>query len=373
MRILIINPILYTSETEKIPIVDSIKDTMIYSMCLGFIKNGHEPILIAASDYKPQSEEDYPFEVVWLDSVWKNICKPRCLPYLPQLSAYIKKNKKEIDGIISSEVFSLCSLTAARNLPDKTVIWHELGAHNRMLHYIPSKVWYNVVAGLFLRKILIVPRSERAKAFIGRYCNNVSDITIDHGVDISTMKTKKDKGKRFAVVSQLIGRKRIDRVIEAFSEFLDQSGETKEYILDIIGQGELEQQLRKQAEKLGVKDSVIFHGWMNHEQMAPIVADAKALLVYTEKDNNMVSIAESIAAGTPVITTSVPFNAAYIEKEKLGIVDDHWNKDALNHICKENERFVQNCLLYREKLTAEYCASQFVEVLRTQPNENGGK
>lgn len=36
MRILILNPILYTAESNAIPTVSSIKDTMIYNLCLGF-------------------------------------------------------------------------------------------------------------------------------------------------------------------------------------------------------------------------------------------------------------------------------------------------------------------------------------------------
>lgn len=364
MRILVINPILYTSETDIIPKVESIKDTMIYSMCLGFIKNGHEPVLIAASDYKPEKEERYPFEIVWMNTAYRRICKPRCLPYLPGLGAYIRKNKEKIDGVVTSEVFSLCSLTAVRRLPNKTIVWHELGVHNKMLHYVPSKIWYNLMARLFFGKVKVVPRSEKAKDFIQKYCRNISDITIDHGVDINKIKARDEKENYFAVVSQLIPRKRVDKIIQVFAEFLDQGEETKAYVLHVIGRGESGEQLREQAKRLGIEESVIFHGQLSHEQLAPILACAKSMLVYTEKDSNMVSIPESIAAGTPVITTSIPFTASYVEKEKLGIVDDNWDKDALNRICRENGEFVKNCLSYREKLTAEYCTAQFVKILK---------
>lgn len=361
MRILIINPILYTAETDKIPKVKSIKDTMIYTLCLGFLKMGAEPVLIAASDYKPETEESYPFEVVWMDTAWKKVCKPRCLPYMPALSSYIRKYREEIDGMVSSEVFSLCSLTAAMRAPEKTVVWHELAAHNRMLHYIPSKVWYGVAAKLFFKKVTVTARSEKAREFIKTYCPQVSDTVIDHGVDIDKIKEKEKKSNHFIVASQLIPRKRIDKIIDVFAKFLEQNEETKSYTLDIAGSGELEQVLKIQAEALGISDNVIFHGHLTHEQLAPLIADAKAMLVYTKQDNNMVSIAESIAAGTPVITTTVPFNAEYITKEKLGIADDNWGIDELNSICDGNEEYVKNCIKYREKLSAEYCAGQFIQ------------
>ena len=53
MRILILNPILYTAESNAIPTVSSIKDTMIYNLCLGFKQLGHDITLAAAMEYQP--------------------------------------------------------------------------------------------------------------------------------------------------------------------------------------------------------------------------------------------------------------------------------------------------------------------------------
>ena len=108
---------------------------------------------------------------------------------------------------------------------------------------------------------------------------------------------------------------------------------------------------------------VIFCGQMSHEQLLPIVADSRALLVSTAKDNNMVSIVESIAVGTPVITTSVPYNAAYIRRETLGIVSDDWNAENLDAICIKNDTYVRKCMRYREKLSNTYIAEQFIQLL----------
>ena len=362
MRILLLNPILYTAETDEIPKAKSIKDTMIYTMCLGFIEKGVEPVLVAADDYRPEEEEEYPFQVIWMNAALKKISKPRCLPWLPGLGNYIKEHKDELDGIIASEVFSLCSLTAVWKMPEKTIIWHELGKHNKFMHYIPSQIWYNIVAKIFFGKTLVVARSDKARQFIGRYCRRVSDIIIDHGVDVDRIKASEKKENCFVVVSQLIERKRIDKTITVFADFLTQGGEYKDYVLNIIGDGRQKEALENLTEKLGIGKNVIFYGQMPHEKLAPIVARAKAMLVYTEKDNNMVSVVESIAAGTPVVTTSVPFNAAYIKRENLGVVQDSWNRSVLNKICLKNEEYVRNCIAYREKLAADYTAGQFIKI-----------
>lgn len=367
--ILIINPILYTAETNRIPRVDSIKDTMIYSLCEGFIQNGHNVTLIAAQDYAPVQKENYPFEVVFMKTVWHRIFLPRCFPYMPGLRRYLKRHR-EYDLIISSEVFAAWSYTAVRVCPEKTIIWHELAAYNNMLRQIPSKIWYNGVARCLMRKGKVVPRSEASAVFIRKFMHHVSDTVIDHGVNLEKLKNvldRKDgqsalpeKKRQFVVVSQLIGRKRINRIIEAFTEFVGRGYD--EYKLYIIGSGEKDAQLRTLVQELRMQDRIFFSGQMTHAQLLPVVAESEALLVYTCKDNNMVSVVESIAVGTPVVTTSVPYNASYIRRNKLGIVKDDWTAAELAMIVKDNKFYTQNCLEYRETLSNSFCAEQFIDV-----------
>lgn len=357
MRILILNPILYTSETDMIPKVNSIKDTMIYALCEGFLQNGDEPVLIAAEAYKPDTKESYPFPIIWMPCVLKTVFKPRCLPYLKGLGKYLRNHKSEYDYIISSEVFSMLSLCGAIYSRKQLIIWHELGAHNNILKKIPSKIWYHVVAKTFFRNIPIIPRSEKARMFISQFCNNVSDTTIDHGVDLEKISFSREKDNYFVVVSQLIGRKHIDGIIQRFADFNE--GSKNLYELKIIGDGVLKEALLKQVKEMNLQESVSFLGKLNHKELMPILAKSKAMLINTSKDNSMVSITESIASGTPVITTSVPFNAIYIQSETLGIVKDDWNRDDLVEICDHNELYVNNCIRYRQKLSHRNMAKEF--------------
>ena len=373
-NVLIINPILYTSETNRIPRVDSIEDTMIYALCMGFVRNGHNVTLIAAQDYAPARQESYPFGVIFMKTVWHRIFMPRCIPYMPKLRSYLRRHG-EYDLVISSEIFAPWSYTAARVCPEKTIVWHELAAHNNMLHRIPSVVWYNVVARFLMRKVKVVPRSEAAAAFIGHFMRSVSETVIDHGVDLEKLDTilgwedtqeaegktaLPEKEKQFVVVSQMIGRKRIDRIIEVFAEFVRKGN--GEYKLYIIGSGEKEERLRSLVQEQQMQDRVVFCGQMTHTQLLPVVARSEAMLVYTSKDNNMVSVVESIAVGTPVVTTTVPYNAAYIRRERLGIAEDDWTEEALTEIVENNMFYRQNCLHYRRRLSNTFCAESFTAV-----------
>lgn len=362
MKILILNSILYTSETNLIPKVKSIKDTMIYSLCMGFLSLGHTPVLVADEDYRPTEQECYPFNIVFLPGVLKTIFPPRCLPFQPALHKYLKKNRNDFDLVITSEVFSLNSLMAVWTMPKKVIVWHELGKHNRIFKTIPSRFWYNLIARLFFRNILIVPRSKAANVFISRYCKNVSRTYIEHGVDLRLFQISAQKNKQFVVISQLIERKQIDGIIDSFATFRRNRDLNGEYRLYIIGDGVLRQRLQAQVKRLYLGDSVIFTGHLPHSDMVEVLSKSLAMLINTKQDNNMVSIAESIACGTPVLTNTVPYNSLYVQQNYLGIVRDSWNSEDMHEIVKKNAYFIENCLVFRERLSNDVCAEQFIRL-----------
>ena len=357
MKVLIVNPIIYTSETADIKRASSIKDTMIYDLCLAFMGLGDEVTLVAGEPFRPETDEDYPFEVIWAECKATKICKPNVLPYCPEIKSLVKN--RDFDLIISSEVFSLNSFMLTRICKSNLIIWHELAKHNRIMKQLPSKIWYGLVARLFFGRVPVVPRSNEAKRFISRYCKNVKDTVIDHGVNLEKFEACDTKDNYFIVSSQLIERKQIDKIIKSFYEF---SKSNEDYRLYIFGEGDREQELKSLTDSLKMNEKVKFFGKVPHSELKEYLKKARALLIYTKQDNNMVSVVESIACGTPVITTSVPYNASYIKAERLGIVNDVWNENDLKEICDSSDYYIRNCLDYRSSLSTEKKAKQFKNI-----------
>ena len=128
-----------------------------------------------------------------------------------------------------------------------------------------------------------------------------------------------------------------------------------------MGDGDEKENLCKLAKDLGADKNIIFTGKLGHNKLIEILKKSIAMLVYTEKDNNMVSVVESIALATPVITTDIPYNASYIKAEKLGIVNNNWNEDDLYKIACD-KKYIDNCINYRKYLPTEYKAEQFLKV-----------
>ena len=355
MKIVVINPILYTCETNVIKKVKSIKDCMVYNLCLEMKRQGHEPVLIAAKDYEPIEKDDYDFEVIFLETIMPKIFKTNCFPFLKNLRKTLDNIR--FDFIISSEVFSMNSWIVSRYFKNQTIIWHELAKHNNMMRKIPSKIWYNFIARVFFHNTKIVARSKNAQDFIKKYCNHVSDEIIDHGVDLEEFVPVREKEKQFVVVSQLIERKHIDGIIKAFSGFVKQNENFK---LVIIGSGEKEVDLKKLTAELGMETNIEWKGQMSHKEMIPILSRSYALVINTEKDNSMLSIVESIATGTPIITTPIPYNCDYIAQYQLGIITASLSKNDFAIMVKENGEYVENCFAYRDKVSNEYHIKQFV-------------
>lgn len=359
MKILILNPILYTAENNIIPKVKSIKDTMIFNMCLGFKSLGNEVTLVAAADYKPVEYEEYEFEVKWLKTECHKLCPPSVLPYSKELNTFLKENSASFDMVVTSEIFSLWSFAATRICPEKTVIWHELALHPNKFHQLPSKVWYHFVAKHLMNKVLVVPRSEDAKIFVKQYMRHVTDVCVEHGIDLSQFTCGVEKKKQFIVVSQLIARKNIDGIIRIFKKFVEKYD--KAYQLLIVGRGELEKELKQLTHQLNLDKSVKFLGFKSHEEMNQYLPCSQALLINTRQDNNMVSIPESVVCGTPVITNSIPTNSGMITKNLLGIVKDNWNEDTLAEFVHISSTYWQNCIQYRENLSSKHQATLLIE------------
>ena len=120
--------------------------------------------------------------------------------------------------------------------------------------------------------------------------------------------------------------------------------------------------LLEQTRKLGIENSVRFFGKVNHAELREYLAHATAMLIYTRKDNNMISVVEAIACATPVVTTGVPYNAAYIQSNRLGIVNDVWGANDLREIAENNAFYVNNCIEYSKTLSDERRVEQFLEL-----------
>ena len=93
--------------------------------------------------------------------------------------------------------------------------------------------------------------------------------------------------------------------IDAFSEFKKSH---LDFIFEIYGKGELEQELKNYVSSLGLNDSVVFKGFCTdvHER----IIDASMFLISSDYEGLSNSMIESMALGIPTIATDCPIGGA---------------------------------------------------------------
>lgn len=361
MKILIINCILSTAEHGIIERKESISDCMISNFARGFVELGHSVTILASQEFKPMHEETLPFDVIYFPSLMSKIFKPSLLPWPQGLKSWLQHEASNYDLIISSESFQIATLIATTVCPERLMIWQEMDRHQRLFFKIPSKLWHNYVVRLFMRRPIVVPRSEPAKHFISRYHHNTSDRIVDHGTDAHILYPGDEVKQSFVVVSQLVKRKNVDKIITKFSKLLTMP-QYKDYQLDIIGEGDQKQELMQLVKQLHINSQVTFHGFLSHQQLAEPLRESIALLVDTSNDLNMVTIAEAITSGTPVITNTKPSTASFIADNGLGVVRDDWDENDLIHVIEHYDQMHAACVKAGRELTNVACARKMIDI-----------
>lgn len=365
MNILIINPMIYTAPLKGAPIPrrESIGDTMICNLCVGFINNGHNVTLIASEEYKPLKDEKFDFDIIYLEnSIARYIPKfPHGMPVLKGLRKFLIENHSKYDIVISSELFTFHSITAAKVCPDKLIIWQEFGHHHRIFHKIPSIIWHNTIVRFFIKKrVIIVPRSIVAQRFARQYCNIVSDEIVNNSVDTNIFKYNEHKEDYLIVVSRLVPGKNIKYILEQYIRYIRKSN--SQLLLYIVGDGPERGALEKYTKDENISNRIIFLGSLEHRQFADLLSKAKGFMCCTKQELNMISITEALACGTPILTNCIPQQHEMITEYNLGIAKDNWNENDIAELIANNKTYINNCKSVAELLSNNILAQLIITI-----------
>lgn len=361
MNILLINLILYTAENRVVAKRKTIKDTLICNFASGFVENGHNVTVVALEDFKPLEEEKLPFDIIYLKSWLPGIFKPDRLPYPKGLRKFLRENIDNYDMVISGEVFSMPSVLSAGICKEKLYVWQEMSFHQKTLHQLVSKTWHNTVVPLLLRNTKIVARSEEARDFISQYSKNVVDEIVCNGANAHELFPDEVSEDYFIVVSQLVERKNVKASIEQFAKFI-KVPRFEHYRLLIIGDGDAEEALKRQVDTLGIAGNVFFLGRQSHKELAEHLRHARGLLINTLRDLNLLTIAEAIVSGTPVVSNTEPDRMKYVNDNHMGIARDNWDETDLIEVATHYESYHRACVAHRNEMTNVGCAKIMVDI-----------
>jgi len=153
----------------------------------------------------------------------------------------------------------------------------------------------------------------------------------------------------------------VDVVVRAFAEV---QRAYPEAILDLVGGGPLEPDIRKLVAELRLS-GVNFTGVASRQEIGKYYDQADIFINASWLDNMPVSVIEAFAAGTPVVTTSPESMPYLVEHERTGLLSAVGDEKALaNNVI----RLLRDSALAQRLSENAYCESQKYrwEVVREQ-------
>jgi glycosyltransferase involved in cell wall biosynthesis len=159
-------------------------------------------------------------------------------------------------------------------------------------------------------------------------------IEIPNGVDlIENQKTKLKEHINILTIGRLINRKRIDMLIDAFSEVIDSFNLS----LTIVGSGPNKTKLIKLAEEKKIKKNVFFLGKISKDEVLEALKKADIFVLPSDSEGMSNALLEAMSSGLPVIVADIPANQALILKDENGLMFNDYQslKNSIIKLCSK--------------------------------------
>ncbi|HUT29816.1 MAG TPA: glycosyltransferase family 4 protein [Sedimentisphaerales bacterium] len=167
---------------------------------------------------------------------------------------------------------------------------------------------YKLLAGLFRRiwagASAIVANSKGLRDLALDFMPALKIKVIPNGIDIEKFRPPEEQILKEPIqlltVCRLISRKRIDLLIRAAARAKELNLDIQ---LNIVGEGNLMEPLRRLANELELTDNVVFMGRVPPEQMPNVYRDNDLFVMSSAHEGMSNAMLEAMASGLPIITT----------------------------------------------------------------------
>lgn len=107
--------------------------------------------------------------------------------------------------------------------------------------------------------------------------------------------------RHFTIVARFVPKKNLSLALDAYAAYVARSPDAPRD-LHLCGSGELEAELRQQAERLNLK-GVHFRGYLQEQEIARVLGSTLALILPSVEEQHGLVINEALAMGVPVLVS----------------------------------------------------------------------
>jgi glycosyltransferase involved in cell wall biosynthesis len=180
----------------------------------------------------------------------------------------------------------------------------------------------------FSDKLIVLDESLIDLADLRKYSDKIA-LAHRHFVDFSEFQMKDDIDERANVVSY-VGRlheeKGVLNLVKAIPNVL---GKRDDVTFVIIGEGQLEGELRSYITAHALVRKVTLAGWIPHDELGDFLAKSKLLVLPSYTEGLPHAMLEAMACGTPVLATPVGAVPQVIKDKETGFLTRDNSPDGL--------------------------------------------
>jgi glycosyltransferase involved in cell wall biosynthesis len=359
-------------------------------------ERGHQVKVVAfCSEAQPSG---YPFEVVAIERA--------ALP-LRYLRAFfaVWREAKHFDVVYVNEHLALLHVLAAklRGKPavirimvdgsweiahrkgwcgDDDIVTFQSKTYNwkvRLTRMLQRRWWkwcsHIIACSEFLRQILIqhhgVAADKVQRIFNAYHGPAPESVVQDRGLARAELSLAGDK-RYLLTICRLMGWKRVDGIMRAMLGLPD------DVQLLVAGDGDMEDEWKRLAAKLGLAERVVFLGNVPHAQIPLYIRAADVFVLNSEYEGLSHTLLEVLSLGTPIVASGVCGNPEVVEHEVNGLLVDPHDSDelcaALGRLLEDPElgrKFVAAGLARRARFDRQATFSEVEAVLERVAGARG--
>ncbi|MBU0686157.1 MAG: glycosyltransferase [Thermoplasmatota archaeon] len=354
----------------------------------GLEKRGHE-VIVLAPEVNPIPVTTRP--VHYLPSIeFKSYPGYRVVISPSDMLEHLRRERVDIIHSHGIASMAILSLTAARALKLPHVLTFHTMANEAMKYYSPiginseimqKMVWIYLRNLLKRPEIVIAPSAPIKEELEMNGVRMKSCEVVPTGVDCTRFTPERyDKGflgkyglagmRVLLHVGRLSPEKRFDIVLKAVAELGQREPELR---LLVVGKGPSADEYKRMAKDLGIKDKVVFAGFLPDDELPVAYASCEALVIASTFETQGLVVLEALASGTPVAGIRYRAIPEFVREGKNGCLFElDTCADAIRRCLRRSESMMLDAVASAREYSVEACTARLekaydhaVEILKS--------